>query len=441
MGRSANHVPAALALLTLSGWVTGCGVEPLSEDQLADPAACADCHPAHFQEWQGSMHAYAATDPVFRAMNARGQRETNGELGDFCVQCHAPMAVREGLTTDGLNLDEVPDHMQGVTCAFCHLADEVRDDHNNPIKLATDWVMRGGISNPSPQAGHASAWSPLHDRNEVDSADMCGSCHDVVNGHGLRIESTFVEWQESQYATTDAGLVQTCGSCHMQGRDDVAAALPGMKTRRVHSHTFAGVDVALTDFPHKEDQAAEIQRALDTTVLSELEVFDAGVGTGINVTLENLSAGHSFPSGATQDRRAWVELVAYQGDEVIWSSGVVAEDQPLSALDDPSLWWFGHDTFAEDGEPAHMFWEVASMEGELLLAPEAGSPIGSGNHVTRLYSLPDLYPDRITLRVLLRPFKLDVLHDLVQSGDLDPALVEEVPTWELRAATREWRKE
>ena len=52
------------------------------------------------------MHAFASRDPVFRAMNQRGQRETNGELGDFCVKCHAPMAVLDKQTTDGLNLDD-----------------------------------------------------------------------------------------------------------------------------------------------------------------------------------------------------------------------------------------------------------------------------------------------------------------------------------------------
>ena len=48
------------------------------------------------------MHAYASDDPVFRAMNQRAQRETSGALGDFCVKCHAPMAVQKALTTDGL---------------------------------------------------------------------------------------------------------------------------------------------------------------------------------------------------------------------------------------------------------------------------------------------------------------------------------------------------
>src|SRR5205085_9814425 len=80
----------------------GCGGEggTLSAAELRDPAACQGCHPSQFAEWAGSMHAYASEDPVFLAMNQRGQRETNGALGDFCVRCHAPQVVRAGLTTD-----------------------------------------------------------------------------------------------------------------------------------------------------------------------------------------------------------------------------------------------------------------------------------------------------------------------------------------------------
>ena len=57
----------------------------------AGSAACKDCHPKHYTQWSGSMHAYASDDPVFVAMNKRGQREA--QLGSFCLQCHAPMAV------------------------------------------------------------------------------------------------------------------------------------------------------------------------------------------------------------------------------------------------------------------------------------------------------------------------------------------------------------
>ncbi|HEY1909129.1 MAG TPA: multiheme c-type cytochrome, partial [Myxococcaceae bacterium] len=58
----------------------------LTRAQLLDPAVCQSCHPDQYSEWAGSMHAYSTKDPVFRAMNARGQRETDGGLGSFCVQ-------------------------------------------------------------------------------------------------------------------------------------------------------------------------------------------------------------------------------------------------------------------------------------------------------------------------------------------------------------------
>ena len=48
----------------------------LDREALLDPETCKTCHPVAYQEWSGSMHAYAAEDPVFRAMNQRAQRET-----------------------------------------------------------------------------------------------------------------------------------------------------------------------------------------------------------------------------------------------------------------------------------------------------------------------------------------------------------------------------
>jgi hypothetical protein len=88
--------------------LAACADDPpqyLSRERLLEPETCAGCHPDHYREWSGSMHAYAANDPVFLAMNARGQRDTGGALGDFCVRCHAPMALAEGLTSDGTNLE------------------------------------------------------------------------------------------------------------------------------------------------------------------------------------------------------------------------------------------------------------------------------------------------------------------------------------------------
>ena len=91
----------ALALVACSSSSPPPTQTMLTRDQLLDPASCQGCHPDQFSQWSGSMHAYSSKDPVFVAMNQRGQRETDGGLGSFCVQCHAPMALHEGATTDG----------------------------------------------------------------------------------------------------------------------------------------------------------------------------------------------------------------------------------------------------------------------------------------------------------------------------------------------------
>src|SRR5207245_2330902 len=100
---------SAIAVAALCGFVASCSSgddqgPSLSLADLQDPQKCQTCHPDHFKEWSGSMHAYASDDPVFLAMNKRGQRETSGMLGDFCAKCHAPLALALGATKDGTDL-------------------------------------------------------------------------------------------------------------------------------------------------------------------------------------------------------------------------------------------------------------------------------------------------------------------------------------------------
>ena len=140
------------ALLSTLIALTACGHDNmLRVDQLEDPKTCKGCHPNHFAQWASSMHAYASDDPLFVALNRRGQREAH--LGTFCVRCHAPMAVALGLT-DGTNFDpaNLPPAARGVTCYFCHDVAKVVDDHNNGLVLAFDDTMRAGVRDP-PRAG------------------------------------------------------------------------------------------------------------------------------------------------------------------------------------------------------------------------------------------------------------------------------------------------
>jgi hypothetical protein len=423
--------PTALPIVLL---LLACSSEPppevtptLTRDELLDPQSCAKCHPDHHREWSGSMHAYAGDDPVFLAMNRRGQRETGGALGSFCVQCHAPVALREGLTTDGLNLAELPAWSRGVTCFACHAVDAVEGTHNNPLRYATDGVMRGGIDAPVESIAHRSAWSPLHDRDRSESSAMCGSCHDVVTPHGAPIERTFLEWKASVFSKVPGGA--TCSQCHMPQSAELrpVAAVPGAPLRRMHGHAMPGVDLATTPWPEREEQRRLVQQSLDETIQSALCVLPLGQNSRLQVVMDNAGAGHGFPSGAASDRRFWVEVTAYREGQVIYESGRTASGEDVTQRDDPDLWLMRDCLFDPAQKKTHHFWEAASSTSATLPALATFNPADPrfyATHLARTYpgagrTMEE--PDRVTMRLRLVPIGYDVLDDLVASGDLTRA--------------------
>lgn len=413
----------------------------LDRDTMLDPQTCVACHSDHYKDWAGSMHAYASDDPVFLAMNARGQRETNGQLGSFCVKCHAPMALHEGATTDGTNLASVPQKLKGVTCFFCHTMDSVTGSHDAAVGLADDLVMRGEYSDPVANTAHASSSDPLHDRDRIESAAMCGACHDIVTPAGAAIERTYAEWQTSTFASTVGG--ETCAQCHMdQSTSKVPIAqAPGVSPRYYHAHDFPSVDVALDpSFPNTAAEKQTVLSFLQITLQTALCVTQGG---GVRVIVDNVSAGHFFPSGASQDRRAFAEVVAYQGGQPFYQSGVVPDATPVVSIpDDPDLWLLRDCMFAGadgGGGQVDMFWQAASTQGNELPMPVTTDPTDPRYYQTHVYQryprglnavLPKV-PDQVTLRIRLQPIGLDVLDDLVQSGDLDPSVAAAMPTFDV----------
>jgi hypothetical protein len=338
------------------------GGPSFTKADLMDPQKCGECHPNHLADWAGSMHAYASDDPVFIAMNARGQRETSGALGSFCVKCHAPLALADGATTNGLNLASLPASEKGVGCYFCHSVASVNGTHDDPLTLADDGVMRGGLQNPFPNTAHDAAYSPLMDRDQPESATVCGSCHDIVNTLGTPIERTFEEWQGTAYS--HGALLLTCGQCHMNGSQGLAAEVAGAPMRTVHSHLLAAVDLALTSFPDTSTQEMSAQSLLDTSLQVALCVKGGAGAATIQVVLDNVSAGHLWPTGAVQDRRAWIEVIASSGGQVIYQSGAVPEggDVIASAATDPDLWLLRDCMLDAQGQPVNMFWQAASHD-------------------------------------------------------------------------------
>jgi hypothetical protein len=319
---------------------------------FADPdEECAECHETHVNEWSISNHAYAAKDPVFNAMLELGQEQTQGKLGQFCVQCHSPTGLAQGQTPVSFSEEEdrfVQDLTQldavaqrGVSCDVCHSITNVIEPLNARAVFTPDGTRRGTIVDPVPTPAHASTYSPLH-----ASSDLCGTCHAVVSPKGALIEETFPEWAASSAA--EAG--KQCQDCHMptyRGR-----AAPDAPERTLHRHFFVGVDVSLLD---EEDFPGYWEmRELTAELLRGATRFSASANTdekSIELSIEN-RAGHALPSGATAERQMWIEAVVTEAvsGQVRFESGTLdangdirdgIEGHSLSPRTDRQLIYFG----------------------------------------------------------------------------------------------------
>ena len=466
----------SLIIVMLVAACGGSSSPKFSVDKLEDPATCMQCHQKHYTEWSGSMHAYASDDPVFLAMNKRGQRETGGQLGTFCVQCHAPMAVALGLT-DGTNFDptQLPPTARGITCYFCHDVDKVAADHNNGLQLALDDTMRGGVHDPTDSPAHNSMYDKTMD-SHTNKSTMCGSCHDVTTPKGIKLERTYAEWQGTIFAMepTDQGGL-TCSGCHMQSDPSTSIIADGpaiamdhinVKSRKgsFHEHMWLGVDEQLTPFAPADVAAAQdmaIHRDLDyaITVVGPTKPgatvpASGGIcltpenGGEIKVRIDTRGPGHMWPSGAAQDRRAWLEVIAYDASNaVLFSSGVVADGQDPA----PSPGGFWDRTFKADMTPAHFFWDVDLPAQSNLLKPPTTLDQNSQyfDHSTTVQlELQGQLPagktyadiDHISARVQIRPLGYDILNDLASSGDLDPSIIANIKTYDLPATDRHWMR-
>ena len=233
-----------------------------------------------------------------------------------------PAALREHLTTDGLNLDDVPASKRGVTCYFCHAAASLpagHEDNNDPLVLATDNSLFGPFDDPAPGTPHKGLYSPLLDGLTLASASMCGSCHDIQNMQGAHVERTFHEWQSTLFAGARGGRLRRMPHGRPR-RPRVASHDARAATSRP---CFPAVDLPATPFPpeapQNEAQRAAAQALLDTVVQSTL--CWNPLTSRFELTLDNVASGHAFPSGATPDRRAWVEIAAYAGDQTVYTSG------------------------------------------------------------------------------------------------------------------------
>lgn len=353
-----------------------CNITPLTEMEFPSAKQCQACHPNQYEEWSRSMHAYAQHSPAFEAFNLTLMERTSGTQGTFCTRCHTPVGTALGENGNLRNVHRSRISMEGVTCVACHRRSTKHYKNSGrlpvePGKLE-DVCMYGPFDNGvgGPEIGaHNSAELPY-----IKSSQFCGECHDVINPQGVRLEEAFSEWQNSPAAKE--GI--TCQMCHMGpvqglpfqecdrplGRAAIVPGVPEEKIplRHLTNHTFAGPDYSMlpdTEFPEKldwmyekdyrdwnslskyeQETLTELRKknrySLKIADEKRLEVLSQaaevhvtapptarlGQKVNIDVTVRSKLSGHSFPTGFTAERQAWVSTIVRDcNGHIIFASG------------------------------------------------------------------------------------------------------------------------
>jgi hypothetical protein len=428
---------------------TGAGASVAAPHPRTGPETdCASCHPRHVEEWKGSSHAYAMRDPVFQAMVKVGQRDTRGELGEFCVQCHSPIGTATGVTkvskgSDGTYFQPIDglgqSVMDGVSCITCHSITKVNSTANADFEMQRDGVRGGPIVDPDPNSAH-----PSEGRSIFDHSSICGTCHVVVNPNNVALERTHIEWVQSAF-----NGAQSCQDCHMPKYSGPAAV--GHKARTVHEHTFVGADVSLlpaAEFPAYDELRARSDDLLKSSVSFTVNAEPAARRLAVGIT--NL-AGHALPSGATADREMWLEVIVRDASgAVVLESGTPDERGDLRVANadrttrpgtDPTLVLYSQKMVFDPKIP-----DPASTEPprqvDFLWEPNAEvtniiSVAGVEHPTYDLSTLPP-GPYRASARLLFRSFPPHLLRKLEGLAGLDPEVGRRVPTVEMASSTVEF---
>ena len=70
------------------------------------------------------------------------------------------------------------------------------------------------------------------------------------------------------------------------------------------------------------------------------------------------------------DRRAWLELIAYDAsNNIVFQSGVVPDDKDPEEITDAQMWKIWDFVTKDDETPAHFFWDVANEDPSHLIRP------------------------------------------------------------------------
>ncbi len=221
---------------------------------------CVGCHAAVHGEWKQSGHGRAWTNALF-------QREYQERPLEWCVHCHAPLALQlaEVRRGGGRLADE------GVTCAVCH------------------------VRNAQVIAARRRAGSPHNTKvdEEFGQPHFCAGCHQFSFPRFDATGSTVVGYGTQPMQDTVAQ--------HAAG-PDADTPCTGCHARSPARHRMPG--------GHDPEM---LNKAFATSVCSD--------GSAVVVSVENRGAGHRLPTGDVHRHlalRVWRSSAPERLWEVLW---------------------------------------------------------------------------------------------------------------------------
>jgi len=375
-------VAVGLVLAAAPGVGHAAPTEPLElANPLATAQSCEYCHsygnpPDDFEDplyapyfsWRGSMMANAAVDPVFWAGVAiASQDAVDPTETEACIRCHAPRAFLEG-RGDAIAQDELLlEDLAGVECEVCHRMVQDVELGDGQYTL-DDVVVDGIVPRRGPWTYDGDIPAPPHAvlaDEYIGTSEACGTCHDVSTarervddeGVGLGVpfneQRTYSEWAGSAFATPGDDF-RSCQDCHMAPVADMAACQDHLMLGHTHPeggrrHDLVGANRFVLEL--LADDAVFPDTTLFANSLEVLDAFvqtaatlevdpppsvDLGLGlSDLTVTVTN-ETGHKLPTGYSEGRVMWLEVVASHDGEVLWTSGTWDPDAQ-SIQDDAQL--------------------------------------------------------------------------------------------------------
>ncbi|MBD3175495.1 MAG: hypothetical protein GF320_09950 [Armatimonadia bacterium] len=328
---------AITALMGMPG-VQDAAAQEEEEYEFLDPQMCGACHNQQHSQWKGSLHALAHNEAIYDRYFIQASQETDGEIELFCATCHSPIAVMNG----SIPFDEPPSSPEdtvlpdkaeetGVNCDFCHSIEDYTELRNAGYVVDRSNVKRGPYEDADAQGFHESEYSELH-----RTAEFCAICHVVDHPvNGIHLEMTYQEYQESGYP--EEGII--CQDCHMnRNLGDPPYELPGKaamtgpEREHVADHYFVGPNIVFA-----EETGADELKELSLKLLeraADVEITGAEVADGqvvVNVDVTNKGAGHSIPSGITELRQVWLEVVVTDADgNTVMHAGALDEQGAIN---------------------------------------------------------------------------------------------------------------